>query len=60
MRKGDTKDASKAKKPSRLSTDSLLKPSNKRDIELTEKELDKVSGGSGTGMSKGFYEFTKP
>ena len=25
--------------------DSLLKTSKKKDIELTEKELDKVSGG---------------
>jgi bacteriocin-like protein len=27
------------------STDTLLKTSRKKDIELTEKELDKVSGG---------------
>jgi len=27
------------------SADSLLKTSRKKDIELTEKQLDKVSGG---------------
>ena len=27
---------------------SLLKTSKKKDIELTEKELDKVSGGAST------------
>jgi hypothetical protein len=29
------------------STDTLLKTSKKKDIELTEKELGKVSGGLG-------------
>jgi hypothetical protein len=29
-----------------LSSDSLLKTSKKKDIELTEKELGKVTGGS--------------
>jgi bacteriocin-like protein len=29
------------------STDTLLKTSKKKDIELTEKELNKVSGGLG-------------
>jgi hypothetical protein len=29
-----------------LSTDSLIKTSKKGDIELTEKELGKVSGGN--------------
>jgi bacteriocin-like protein len=29
------------------STDTLLKTSKKKDIELTEKELAKVSGGVG-------------
>ena len=29
--------------------DSLLKTSKKKDIELTEKELDKVTGGQVTG-----------
>jgi hypothetical protein len=29
------------------STDTLLKTSKKKDIELTEKELGKVSGGFG-------------
>jgi bacteriocin-like protein len=35
----------KQKRPK--STDTLLKTSKKKDIELTEKELDKVSGGLG-------------
>jgi hypothetical protein len=30
------------------SADSLLKTRNKRDIELTEQELGKISGGSGS------------
>jgi hypothetical protein len=29
-----------------LSTDTLLKTSKKKDIELTEKELGKVTGGT--------------
>jgi bacteriocin-like protein len=35
------------KQQRKLSTDTLLKTSKKKDIELTEKELDKVSGGLG-------------
>jgi bacteriocin-like protein len=31
------------------STDTLLKTSKKKDIELTEKELDKVTGGRKAG-----------
>jgi bacteriocin-like protein len=34
----------KQKRPK--STDTLLKTSKKKDIELTEEELDKVSGGA--------------
>jgi hypothetical protein len=30
------------------SADSLLKTRNKKDIELTEQELGKISGGSGS------------
>ena len=33
------------KQQRKLSTDTLFKTSKKKDIELTEKELDKVSGG---------------
>jgi bacteriocin-like protein len=33
------------KQPPKVSSDYLLKTSKKKDIELTEKELDKVSGG---------------
>jgi hypothetical protein len=36
----------KQKRPK--STDTLLKTSKKKDIELTENELGKVSGGSGS------------
>jgi hypothetical protein len=35
-----------------LSTDSLLETSKKGDIELTEQELGKVSGGLGTAKSE--------
>jgi hypothetical protein len=35
----------KNKTPKRKSPDALLKTSKKRDIELTEQELGKVSGG---------------
>jgi bacteriocin-like protein len=34
-----------SKRQTKLSTDSLLKTSKKKDIELTEKELANVSGG---------------
>jgi len=34
----------KSKKP-RTSPDALIKPTKKSDIELTEDELDKISGG---------------
>jgi bacteriocin-like protein len=33
--------------------DTLLKTSRKKDIELTEKELDKVSGGQLLGCAAG-------
>jgi hypothetical protein len=35
------------KQQRKSSTDALLKTSKKKDIELTEKELGKVSGGLG-------------
>jgi hypothetical protein len=35
------------KQQKKSSTDTLLKTSKKKDIELTEKELGKVSGGLG-------------
>ena len=35
----------KTQKHKSKSTDTLLKTSKKKDIELTEKELGKVSGG---------------
>ena len=34
------------KQQRKLSTDTLLKTSKKKDIELTEKELGKVTGGT--------------
>jgi hypothetical protein len=37
------------KRQPKLSTDSLLETSKKKDIELTEKELGKVTGGQVTG-----------
>jgi hypothetical protein len=36
-----------------LSTDTLLRTSKKKDIELTEEELGKVSGGAKLGDIKG-------
>ena len=33
------------KQPKSKPADTLLKTSKKKDVELTEKELDKVSGG---------------
>jgi hypothetical protein len=41
------------KQQRKLSTDTLLKTSKKKDIELTEKELGKVSGGLKLGDIKG-------
>jgi hypothetical protein len=40
------------KETPKLSTDSLLKTSKKGDIELTEQELGKVSGGKFTTTTK--------
>jgi bacteriocin-like protein len=37
-------------------TDTLLKTSKKKDIELTEKELDKVSGGQSCVAGKHLAE----
>ena len=37
----------KMQKPKSKPADTLLKTSKKKDIELTEKELGKVSGGLG-------------
>ena len=34
----------KSKQP-KTTPDALIKPTRKRDIELTEDELDKISGG---------------
>jgi bacteriocin-like protein len=41
------------KQQRKSSADTLLKTSKKKDIELTEKELDKVSGGLDLGRVKG-------
>jgi bacteriocin-like protein len=38
------------------STDTLLKTSKKKDIELTEKELDEVSGGKGSAQTQKYME----
>jgi bacteriocin-like protein len=35
----------KSPKKSDKSADKLIKPTKKEDIELTEEELDKISGG---------------
>jgi hypothetical protein len=32
--------------------DALIKTSNKGNVELTEEEMKRVSGGCGAGMSK--------
>jgi hypothetical protein len=45
MRKGHTKGTLKAKRKTTLSRDKLIKPTKKGAIELTEKELGRVSGG---------------
>jgi hypothetical protein len=42
----------KIPKRSPESADSLLKTRNKKDIELTEEELGKISGGSGSQPTK--------
>ena len=44
----------KQKRPK--STDTLLKTSKKKDIELTEKELDKVSGRQSGAAGKHLTE----
>ena len=43
----------KAPKHKSMPADTLLKTSRKKDIELTEKELGKVSGGLKLGDIKG-------
>ena len=43
----------KMQKPKSKPADTLLKTSKKKDIELTEKELDKVSGGLLLGCAAG-------
>jgi hypothetical protein len=43
----------KTRKQQPKPADALLKTSRKKDIELTEKELGKVSGGVGFGDIKG-------
>ena len=48
----------KAHKQQRTSSpDTLLKTSKKKDIELTEKELGKVSGGSVAGDLSSTVQF---
>jgi hypothetical protein len=41
------------KETPKLSTDSLLKTSKKGDIELTEQELGKVTGGTAKAQNAG-------
>jgi hypothetical protein len=41
------------KRQPKLSSDSLLKTSKKGDIELTEQELGKVSGGTAKAQNAG-------
>jgi hypothetical protein len=41
------------RKTPKLSSDSLLKTSKKGDIELTEQELGKVSGGTAKAQNAG-------
>jgi hypothetical protein len=45
MRKGHTKATPKAKKQTTHPPDKLIKTTKKGDVELTEKELDRVAGG---------------
>ena len=40
------------KQQRKLSTDTLLKTSKKKDSELTEEELGKISGGVGLGTRR--------
>ena len=47
------------KETPKLSTDSLLKTSKKGDIELTEQELGKVTGGQITRTGKAPVEYLK-
>ena len=49
MRKKTTKQQPKLQKPA----DRLLKTSKKKDIELTEQELERVSGGFGDIKGEG-------
>jgi hypothetical protein len=49
-----TRKTKKQKRPK--STDTLLKTSKKKDIELTEKELGKVSGGKGSAQPQKYME----
>jgi hypothetical protein len=44
------------KQQPKLSSDSLLKTSKKKDIELTEKELGKISGGTPKTSTTGFLK----
>jgi hypothetical protein len=46
----------KTKTPKRKSPDALLKTSKKRDIELTEQELGKVSGGTHRNIQPSFVK----
>jgi hypothetical protein len=48
----------KMQKPKSKPADTLLKTSKKKDIELTEKELGKVSGGQGCATGKHFTKAT--
>jgi hypothetical protein len=41
------------KETPKISTDSLLKTSKKGDIELTEQELGKVTGGTAKAQNAG-------
>jgi bacteriocin-like protein len=44
------------KQQRKLSTDTLLKTSKKKDIELTEEELKKISGGVGESSFKDWID----
>ena len=46
----------KAPKHRSKPADTLLKTSKKKDIELTEKELGKVSGGKGSAQTQKYME----
>jgi len=45
MRKSRTRTTPKTRKQPRLSRDKLIKTTRKGDIELTEEELGRISGG---------------